>query len=61
MEVKTSMTTEEKAKDAKTKIREANYGVNAGEAKVDARNKLNHIPYNPKSDPRNQQNTLQYR
>ena len=57
------MTTEEKVKhvEAKKKIREDNYGVSAVEARVDAKNKLNNIPYNPKADPKNRQNMVQYR
>jgi len=63
MGFETKMTTEENVKDIKAKkeIREANYGVNAEEARADARNKLDHIPYDPKADTRNRQNTVQYR
>ena len=57
------MTTKETVKDvkAKTEIREANYGENAEDAKVDAKNKHNHVPYDPKGDTKNRQNTVQNR
>jgi hypothetical protein len=62
-ELETKMTTKENAKDIKAKddIRKANYGVNADEAKVDAKNKHDHIPYDPKGDTKNRQNTVQNR
>lgn len=57
------MTDKEKAKDGKIKddIRKTGYGVNADDAKVDARNKSKHIPYDAKSDTRNGQNTVENR
>ena len=63
MELKTKMTTKENEKDvkAKTDIRKANYGVNADDAKVDAENKKKHVPYDPKGDTKNRQNTVQNR
>ena len=63
MELEIKMTTKEKVKDinAKNDIRKANYGVNADDAKVDAKNKHDHIPYDPKGDTKNRQNTVQNR
>ena len=57
------MTTKETVKDvkAKTEIRDANYGVNAEDAKVDAKNKHDHVPYDPKGDTKNRQNTVENR
>ena len=55
-----NMTEKEKEKDVKIKdgIRMGNYGENKDEIKLDARNKLNHIAYDPKADTRNAQNTV---
>jgi hypothetical protein len=57
------MTAKENEKDvkAKTDIRNANYGENADDAKVDAENKKKHVAYDPKGDTKNRQNTVQNR
>jgi hypothetical protein len=62
-ELTTKMTAKEKEKDVKEKtdIRNANYGENADEAKVDAENKKKHVPYDPKGDTKNRQNTVRNR
>lgn len=54
------MTDKEKAKDIKIKddIRKTGYGINADDAKIDARNKHDHVPYDVKGDTRNGQNTV---
>jgi len=53
----------EKVKDINVKddIRTGNFGENKDEIKPDVKNNLKHIPYNPKADPRNAQNTVSAR
>jgi hypothetical protein len=54
------ITDKEKVKDLKVKddIRMSNFGENKDEIKLDARDKSKHIPYDPKIDTRNAQNTV---
>jgi len=57
------MTDKQHVKDGKAvaEIRAAGFGVNAEDAKIDAKNKKNHVPYDPKGDTRNRQNTVSNR
>ena len=57
------MTDKQSVKDGKAvaEIRTAGFGVNAADAKIDAKNKQDHVPYDPKGDTRNRQNTVSNR
>jgi len=61
--MESKITDKEKAKDINVKdgIRMGNFGENKDEIKLDVQNNLKYLPYDPKADPRNSQNTVSAR
>jgi hypothetical protein len=57
------MTEKKRINDSKVvdEIRTAGFGVNADDARIDAKNKKDKVPYDPKGDTRNRENTVSNR